>query len=143
MAGPSFTTDSPVQCRRAPPRHCASSMEQNSRAPSERDGDFTRAVDLFNAGRFFESHEAWERLWLHAAGTDKLFLQGLIQAAAAMLHLEHGNRRGARSLYWKAQVKLNAVPDLFMDLEVGEFRLALRNLVLAALDGNPSTIRPQ
>jgi len=119
-------------------------MEQNSRAaPSECDRDFARAVELFNAGHYFESHEVWERLWLRAAGTEKLFLQGLIQAAAAMLHLERGNLRGARSLYRKALTRLEGVSDQFMDLSVDEFRLALRSFVLAALDGNPSNTRPQ
>lgn len=42
-----------------------------------------RGVELFNAGLFWESHEAWEELWLELEGTDKLFLQGLIQLAAA------------------------------------------------------------
>jgi predicted metal-dependent hydrolase len=119
-------------------------MEQNSRAvPSECDRDFARAVELFNGGHYFESHEVWERLWLRAARTDKLFLQGLIQAAAAMLHLERGNLRGARSLYRKALTRLEGVSDQFMDLSVDEFRLALRSFVLAALDGNPSNTRPQ
>jgi predicted metal-dependent hydrolase len=40
-------------------------------------------ADLFNGGQFWEAHEAWEQLWLEAEGVDKLFLQGLIQLAAA------------------------------------------------------------
>ena len=105
-------------------------MEQNSRAAlSARDADFVRAVALFNAGRYFESHEVWERLWLRAAGTDRLLLQGLIQAAAAMLHLERGNLPGARSLHRKAQARLEAVPDEFMDLAVAEFRMALKAFI--------------
>jgi predicted metal-dependent hydrolase len=119
-------------------------MVQNSRAAlSERDADFVRAVALFNAGRYFESHEAWERLWLRADGNHKALLQGLIQAAAAMLHLERGNLRGARSLHRKAQARLEAVPDEFAGLSVGEFRAALESFILVALDGSRATMRPQ
>jgi predicted metal-dependent hydrolase len=119
-------------------------MERSSRAAlSESDADFVRAVALFNAGRYFESHEVWERLWLRAAGTDRLLLQGLIQAAAAMLHLERGNLPGARSLHRKAQARLEAVPAEFMELAVAEFRAALTNFMLAALDGSRTATPPQ
>ena len=108
-------------------------MEQNSRAAlSESDGDFARAVELFNAGRYFESHEVWEHLWLRADGNHKVLLQGLIQAAAAMLHLERGNLPGARSLHRKAQARLEAVPDEFMELAVAEFRAALKAFISSA-----------
>ena len=49
---------------------------------------FQDGIDLFNAGRFFECHEAWEQAWLRSAGADKLFYQGMIQAAAAILHAQ-------------------------------------------------------
>ena len=111
-------------------------------APSD-DGDFAQAVALFNAGRYFESHEVWEQLWLRAKSTEKSCLQGLIQAAAAMLHLERGNLRGAHSVYRKAAARLEAAPDQFMDLAIDEFRAALRNFVLRALDGKPSIARPE
>ena len=34
---------------------------------------FQDGIDLFNAGRFFECHEAWEQAWLRSAGADKVF----------------------------------------------------------------------
>ena len=61
-------------------------------------GEFARSLEegraLFNAGRFFEAHEAWERLWLAAQGESKLLLQGLIQIAAG-LHKARGGAAGA------------------------------------------------
>ena len=44
--------------------------------------EFEHGCELFNRGRFFDAHEAWERLWMHAHGPTRLFLQGLIQIAA-------------------------------------------------------------
>lgn len=53
-------------------------------------GRFDRAVVLFNAGEFYEAHEDWEALWLEAEGDHRLWLQGLIQYAAAFVHYSRG-----------------------------------------------------
>ena len=53
-------------------------------------------VALYNAGRFWEAHEALESVWRGAAGAERPVWQGLIQAAAAMLHRERGNAHGLR-----------------------------------------------
>ena len=70
---------------------------------------FKTGIDLFNAGRYFEAHEAWEILWLPATGEDRIFLQGLIQLAAAYLQRERGNVRGATRLFEAAISKLDSV----------------------------------
>src|SRR2546429_9037245 len=52
--------------------------------------------DLFNAGRYWEAHEAWEREWTpDRKGSDSGFYKGLIQVAAGCLHYSQHNRRGA------------------------------------------------
>jgi len=52
---------------------------------------YQQGIDLFNEGRFFECHEAWEEIWKRSDGEVKLFYQGLIQAAVAILHAQRGN----------------------------------------------------
>jgi hypothetical protein len=60
---------------------------------------FERGRELFNRGQFFEAHEEWEKLWLHAHGPRRLFLQGLIQIAAGCHKAyERGDRRGCAAL---------------------------------------------
>lgn len=55
-----------------------------------------RGVELFNAGRYWEAHEAWEQEWtLDRHGPDRGFYKGLIQVAAGCLHHSRGNRSGA------------------------------------------------
>src|SRR5262249_51922827 len=61
------------------------------------------AIDLFNLGYYWESHEEWERL-LRATGADSTcgrFLKGLIKLGAAGVkvreHSLHGVRRHAAS----------------------------------------------
>jgi len=94
---------------------------------------FEEGIELFNEGRFFECHEAWEEAWKRSRGDDKLFYQGLIQAAVAILHAQRGNRDGAQSLYDKAMAKLGPVPAWHMGLAIGELREDLARFVQAAL----------
>lgn len=58
-------------------------------APLDR-GRFDRGVVLFNAGAFYDAHEDWEALWHEAEGAERLWLQGLIQVAAAFVHWSRG-----------------------------------------------------
>ena len=51
---------------------------------------FDRAVARFNAREPFEAHEDWEHLWHEASGAERTWLQGLIQLAAAFVHVERG-----------------------------------------------------
>ena len=51
---------------------------------------FDRAVRRFNDRAYFEAHEDWEDLWHEALGSEKRWLQGLIQVAAAFVHFERG-----------------------------------------------------
>ena len=54
-----------------------------------------RGVELFNGGRYWEAHEAWEEAWTpDRRGPDAGFYKGLIQVAAGCLHYTRRNRRG-------------------------------------------------
>jgi uncharacterized protein len=55
-----------------------------------------RGIELFNEGRYWEAHEAWEEAWTpDRHGPDRGFYKGLIQVAAGCLHYGRRNRRGA------------------------------------------------
>lgn len=54
------------------------------------DALFDRAVLYWNAREPHAAHEDWETLWHEAEGTRRDWLQGLIQVAAALFHLERG-----------------------------------------------------
>jgi predicted metal-dependent hydrolase len=54
-----------------------------------------RGIELFNAGRYWDAHEAWEEAWMpDRRGPDSGFYKGLIQVAAGCLHYGRRNRRG-------------------------------------------------
>ena len=55
-----------------------------------------RGIELFNAGHYWDAHEAWEGAWMpDRKGPDSAFYKGLIQVAAGCLHYGRRNRRGA------------------------------------------------
>jgi predicted metal-dependent hydrolase len=78
-------------------------------------------IELFDAGEFWECHEALEPLWLAAVGEDRHLYAGVIQLAAA-LHKARAQRqpRGGRRNYAKALRHLALVPDRHLGVEVRE-----------------------
>jgi predicted metal-dependent hydrolase len=65
---------------------------------------YLRGVQLFNAGYYWEAHEAWESLW-HAHGRRgpiATVLKGLIKLAAAGVKIREGRADGVRTLATRA-----------------------------------------
>ena len=79
---------------------------------------FAKGLEEFRAGRFFEAHEEWELLWKDSTGDDKIFLQGLIQLAAARVHLGRGNPAPAARLLALAKEKLDRFEAVQAEIEI-------------------------
>lgn len=63
--------------------------------------EYLYGVDLYNHGFFWESHEAWEGLWLKCESVDETqrqFLQALIQLSAATLKIAMKQPTGLEKL---------------------------------------------
>ena len=74
---------------------------------------------LFEAGRYWDAHEAWEPPWLAASGVQRHFLAGAILLAAALHKArEGGSPRGGRRNYAKALRHLAVVPDRYAGVHV-------------------------
>ncbi|MBX9792355.1 MAG: DUF309 domain-containing protein [Pirellulales bacterium] len=60
--------------------------------------EFCRGLRLFDAGYYWEAHEAWEALWLAAGrrGSSATALKGLIKLAAAGVKAREANADGVR-----------------------------------------------
>ena len=69
------------------------------------------AVRIWNRRLFFETHEYLEPFWMAAKGDEKTLLQALIRAAGAYVHLEQGNRTGARRIADRALAVLEKQTD--------------------------------
>ncbi|MEK7727114.1 MAG: DUF309 domain-containing protein [candidate division KSB1 bacterium] len=89
----------------------------------------SEGLALFNAGEFWEAHEAWERIWRRHAEPWRFFIQGLIQAAAAHHQMRRGIHHGTVKHLMNALVKLEVAPPDFAGLALEEFRGYLRKLL--------------
>ena len=68
--------------------------------------ELVEAISLFNRRYYWEAHEVLEELWLEVRGPERLFYQGIIQAAAAFYHVLNANPRGVLKLAQDSQDKL-------------------------------------
>ena len=80
------------------------------------------AIDLFNEGFWWESHEALEALWQGSGPRSPVgrFLRGLIQLSAACLKRRTGNAAPAASLLQRGSPLLLAAGDRFLGIDTAE-----------------------
>jgi predicted metal-dependent hydrolase len=99
---------------------------------------FARGLEMFNGAEFYEAHELLEDVWRGETGRNKLFLQGLIQAAVALHHHSTGNVVGARSLLARASRNLTSYPDDYLNFDLIRFRASLLAWQQALEAGGPT-----
>lgn len=79
----------------------SSDLPEHERSPS-----FFEGVTAFNRGAYFLAHEQWEEWWIASGRPERGISKALIQLAAAMYHLQRGNRRGCAKLLESARLIL-------------------------------------
>ena len=84
-------------------------------------------LELFNAGEYFEAHEALETAWRAERGPIRILYQGILQVAVAYLHTQRGNYGGAIALAERARSKLQTWPEVCRGVQVGDL---LKDLAL-------------
>jgi uncharacterized protein len=62
----------------------------------------------FNRGEYFQAHEHWEEAWRELDGVERTVVQGLIQIAAGLHHLQQQRPRPAAELLRKGLAKLSS-----------------------------------
>jgi predicted metal-dependent hydrolase len=88
----------------------------------------------FNRGEYFEAHELWEEAWRDLDGVERIHVQGLIQIAAGLHHLQQRRPRPAVGLLRKGLDKISrAAFAPSVDLHVEELARDVARL-LAELD---------
>jgi predicted metal-dependent hydrolase len=90
---------------------------------------FQAGIIFFNAGRYFEAHEAWEDLWRESRGPLRFYYQGLVQAAVGLHHLGRGNLNGATAQLQKSLAKLEQYPEKFCRIDNRGFVADLRKVL--------------
>ncbi|MEP7135130.1 MAG: DUF309 domain-containing protein [Chloroflexota bacterium] len=77
---------------------------------------------LFNAGEYFEAHEALEDAWNAETGEVRRLYQGILQIAVTYLHITRGNYNGAIKVYARGQRWLKDWADVCRGIEVEQLR---------------------
>ena len=101
-----------------------------------KNGEYLWGADLYNAGFFWEAHEAWEGVWRIAAREpdQHRFVQALIQCAAACLKARMGDVDAARRLAARALRRLHDLqaghPGVYMGLDVAAFAVDFRCFIV-------------
>ena len=102
----------------------------------DRASTLIRARDLFNAGAYWEAHEALETVWRSIINEEEaLVWQGLIQAAAALWHRERNNAHGVEVVGRGALEKLAGPGRPDVEIETVTFRAQLARAL--AGEGDP------
>ena len=108
-------------------------------SPEERQAILRRARALFNDGEYWLAHEALETIWrsIIREGDPEAarVWQGLIQAAAALLHDERGNRHGVEVVGTAALAKLAGPERPDVEFEIERFRAQLARALVG--EGDP------
>lgn len=102
---------------------------------ADEEATFRRGVVLFNNQRFWDAHEAWEQCWRIAQGAEATRLKGLIQAAAALVKWQQGNRKGLEQNWAKSSLHLAGAPDRYRKLDLVAFRVAMQQFHDRVLQG--------
>lgn len=85
-------------------------------------------IRLFNQRQFFEAHEVLEDEW-HKTGRGDNFYKGLIQLAAALVHVQKGNAKGAKRLVGTARRYLEPYGACHQGLNLGKLFAEVSSLV--------------
>ena len=95
---------------------------------------FLVAIDLFNAGYYWEAHEAWEGLWIAAGRSGELasFLKGLIKLAAAGVKAREGKAVGVERHARRALELFQLVQALRPEAQGAYCGFRLEKLILDA-----------
>ncbi len=80
-------------------------------------------IRLFNAGEFFEAHEALETAWNDERGKVRDLYKGILQIAVVYLHIMRGNYEGAVKVYDRSQKWIKDWPALCRGIRVEELRI--------------------
>ncbi len=87
-------------------------------------------MDLFNAGQYFDAHEALELAWREERGVVRELYRGILQVAVAYYHIARGNLVGAQKMLRRSRAWLGPFPETCRGVQVGQLR---RDAILVEL----------
>ena len=109
------------------------------------DARLREGIGLFNAGRFFESHEILEQFYQGAEEVNKPFLEGLIELAVAFrLHTDFGEIKGPVRMIYQALIRFENYQTTYLGIRVKDLSEAVETWAKAAdAGGKPLASTPK
>lgn len=90
------------------------------------DARLREGIRLFNAGRFFESHESLEAFYCRADREHRPFVEGLIQlAAACRMFRDFGEVQGSVRMVRQAVIRLENYQPRYLGIRVNDLTHAM------------------
>jgi predicted metal-dependent hydrolase len=74
-----------------------------------------RAVQRFNAQKYWSAHEALEQVWKRSSGDEKEVINGIILVAAALVHYQKDETEICLSILSRAIKKLQVFQERYYD----------------------------
>jgi uncharacterized protein len=99
--------------------------------------EFVHGAAMFNAGRYFETHEVWEEIWKKAPPAERDFYQGMIHLTVALYQAGRSNWYAANSQLRRAARRLARFEPKYGELDLAAFRTAVAGCVAALQNGSP------
>ena len=94
-----------------------------------------QGLRLFNAGHYFEAHEALEDAWNAESGKVRDLYRGILQIAVAYLHIIRGNYNGAVKVHERSQKWMRDWPEVCRGIQVGQLRRDAQAMIDVAKEG--------
>ena len=88
---------------------------------------------LFNAGEYFEAHEALEIAWNEEKGRVRDLYRGILQIAVTYLHITRGNYNGAVKVYGRSQRWMKDWPAVCRGIQVETLRRDAESVMRAVI----------
>jgi predicted metal-dependent hydrolase len=99
-----------------------------------------QGLRLFNAGEYFEAHEALEDAWKAEPGKVRELYRGILQIAVVYLHITRGNYNGAVKVHGRSRRWLKDWPEICRGIEVGRLRREAETAIAEVLRLGPERI---
>lgn len=126
------------------PRGAAGAITEEE-LPADPEALLEVGIEHFNAGRFFQAHEAWETAWHPSEELERDFWQGITQVAVGYTHRGRGNVTGAVTLLRRGAARLEPYGETHRGVPVGALARAARDAAEAietsGLDAAPDAPR--
>jgi predicted metal-dependent hydrolase len=109
------------------------------------DARLREGIGLFNAGRFFESHEILEQFYQGAEEVNKPFIEGLIELAVAFrLYTDFGEIKGPVRMIYQALIRFENYQTTYLGIRIKDLSDVMETWAKAAdADGKPLAATPK